>query len=292
MGDLLKTSAAGIASLLLAVVANPASADSSVWRVSEGSSTLYLGGTVHLLRPSDYPLPEEFETAYNAADELVFETDLSSMGDLATQAQMLAELTYNDARTLQSVLNEQAYAALEEYTASVGLPISMMQKFKPGMVISTLQVMQFQSMGFTPEGVDAHFNERALGDGKALAALETVQEQIGFLAAMGEGNESEFILLSLSDLEESDAMMEDMISAWREGNTRQLSDMFVDDMREQAPEIYESLLRSRNLAWLPQIESMLADANTEFVLVGAAHLVGEDGLLAMLTAAGYEVEQL
>ncbi|MCI5107243.1 MAG: TraB/GumN family protein [Pseudomonadales bacterium] len=288
----MKTSAAGIASLLLAVVANPASADSSVWRVSEGSSTLYLGGTVHLLRPSDYPLPEEFETAYNAADELVFETDLSSMGDLATQAQMLAELTYNDARTLQSVLNEQAYAALEEYTASVGLPISMMQKFKPGMVISTLQVMQFQSMGFTPEGVDAYFNERALGDGKALAALETVQEQIGFLAAMGEGNESEFILLSLSDLEESDAMMEDMISAWREGNTRQLSDMFVDDMREQAPEIYESLLRSRNLAWLPQIESMLADANTEFVLVGAAHLVGEDGLLAMLTAAGYEVEKL
>jgi hypothetical protein len=167
-----------------------------------------------------------------------------------------------------------------------------MQKFKPGMVISTLQVMQFQRMGFTPEGVDAHFNGRALGDGKALAALETVQEQIGFLAAMGEGNESEFILLSLSDLEESDAMMEDMISAWREGNTRQLSDMFVDDMREQAPEIYESLLRSRNLAWMPQIESMLADANTEFVLVGAAHLVGEDGLLAMLAAAGYEVEQL
>jgi uncharacterized protein YbaP (TraB family) len=292
MGDSLKTKAAGIAWLLLAVVAIPASADSSVWRVSEGSSTLYLGGTVHLLRPGDYPLPEEFETAYEAADELVFETDLSSMGDLATQAQMLAELTYNDERTLQSVLNEQAYAALEEYTASVGLPISMMQKFKPGMVISTLQVMQFQSMGFTPEGVDAHFNGRALSDGKALAALETVQEQIGFLAAMGEGNESEFILLSLSDLEESDAMMEDMISAWREGNTRQLSDMFVDDMREQAPEIYESLLRSRNLAWLPQIEAMLADANTEFVLVGAAHLVGEDGLLAMLAAAGYEVEQL
>jgi uncharacterized protein YbaP (TraB family) len=292
MGEFLKTSAAGMAWLLLAVVANPASADSSVWRVSAGASTLYLGGTVHLLRPSDYPLPEEFETAYEAADELVFETDLGSMGDLATQAQMLAELTYNDERTLQSVLNEQAYSALEEYTASVGLPISMMQKFKPGMVISTLQVMQFQRMGFTPEGVDAHFNGRALGDGKALAALETVQEQIGFLAAMGEGNESEFILLSLSDLEESDAMMEDMISAWREGNTRQLSDMFVDDMREQAPEIYESLLRSRNLAWMPQIESMLADANTEFVLVGAAHLVGEDGLLAMLAAAGYEVEQL
>lgn len=267
-------------------------AETSVWKVTDGDSVLYLGGTVHLLRPSDYPLPEEFEQAYQAADELVFEVDLATMNDLSTQAQMLAQLTYNDSRTLQSVLSEEAYAELEAYTDSLGLPIMMMQKFKPGMVVSTLQVMAFQKLGFTPQGVDNFFNTRAMGDAKTLGALETVQEQIGFLAAMGEGDESEFILLSLADLEDMDQAMEEMIAAWRSGNAQQLADLFVADMREQAPELFDSLLRQRNLNWMGQLEDMIADANTEFVLVGAAHLVGEDGLLDLLRGKGYEVDQL
>jgi uncharacterized protein YbaP (TraB family) len=276
----------------LALPAAPAWAESSVWRVSDGDSILFLGGTVHLLRPSDYPLPEEFEQAYGQADEIVFETDLAAMSDLATQAQMLSQLTYSDDRTLMSVLSPEAYSALEEYSAAVGLPIMMMQKFKPGMVVTTLQVMEFQRMGFTPQGVDAFFNSRALGDAKALGALESIEDQIGFLADMGEGNESEFILMSLADLEDTDEVMEQMISAWRSGDTDDLAEMFVADMRERAPALYESLLRNRNLNWLPQIESMLADGNTEFVLVGAAHLVGEDGLLDLLAEKGYQVEQL
>lgn len=267
-------------------------ADTSVWQVRDGDSVLYLGGTVHLLRPSDYPLPEEFEQAYQASDEIVFEVDLATMNDLTTQAQMLAQLTYNDSRTLQSVLNEEAYAELEAYTNTLGLPIMMMQKFKPGMVVSTLQVMAFQKLGFTPEGVDNYFNTRAMGDGKTLGALETVEEQIGFLAAMGEGDESEFILLSLADLEDMDQAMEDMIAAWRSGDAQKLADLFVADMRDQAPELFDSLLRQRNLNWMGQLEAMIADSNTEFVLVGAAHLVGEDGLLDMLSDKGYEVSQL
>lgn len=277
---------------LLLVQSMPAQADSSVWRVTRGDSTLYLGGTVHLLRPSDYPLPTEFQTAYEQADEIVFETDLAAMSDLATQAQMLSRLTYSDDRTLMSVLSAETYSALEEYAASVGMPIMMMQKFKPGMVVTTLQVMEFQRMGFTPQGVDAYFNSRAIGDGKSLGALESIDDQIGFLAEMGAGNENEFIRMSLADLADTEETMEQMIAAWRSGDAENLAELFVADMRERAPELYESLLRGRNLNWLPQIESMLADANTEFVLVGAAHLVGEDGLLDLLTARGYEVIQL
>lgn len=267
-------------------------ADTSVWEVSNGSNTVYLGGTVHLLRPADYPLPEAFDEAYNNSDELYFETDLSAMGDLTTQTQMLQQLTYTDDRTLQSVLNDEAYSALQDYASEVGMPIGLMQKFKPGMVISTLQVLEFQSMGFTPQGVDAHFNTRAINDGKAVNALETIQEQIGFLAAMGEGNESEFILVSLEDLEETGTVMEQIINAWRSGDAEQLAALFVDDMREQAPDIYESLLNGRNQNWLPVVETMFDDADTEFVLVGAAHLVGADGLVSLLLDLGYEVRQL
>lgn len=269
-----------------------AKADTSVWSVRSGDNVIYLGGTVHLLRPSDYPLPAEFEEAYQASSELYFETDMASMNDLSVQAQMLQQLTYGDGQSLSTVLSDEAYSALSAYTATAGLPIAMLNKFKPGLLISTLQVLVFQSMGFTPEGVDAFFHSRAVGDGKSEGQLETVQEQIGFIAAMGEGYESEFILLSLQDLAETGDVMGGMIGAWRSGDAERLSSLFVEEMKEEAPELYDSLLLQRNLKWIPQIDRMLEDADTEFVLVGAAHIVGENGLLDLLAQKGYEVNQL
>ena len=268
------------------------SADSSVWKITSGENTVYLGGTVHLLRPSDYPLPEEYEQAYQESAVLVFETDISSMNDLSIQAETLKQLTYTDGQSLDTVLNDEAYNALSEYIATIGIPMAMIEQFKPGMIISMLQLLEFQKIGFTPQGVDAYFNIRAMSDAKTLEELESVEEQIGFLAAMGEGNENEFILLSLSDLDETAEVMEDMIFAWRAGDNEKLSEMFVADMLNEAPELYESLLRGRNLNWIPQIDKMLADEDVEFVLVGAAHLVGNDGLLELLKARGYKVSQL
>ena len=267
-------------------------ADAPVWRVADGESTVYLGGTVHLLRPEDYPLPEEFDQAYEGSSELFFETDISSMNDLSVQAQMLQQFTYSGGRTLKDVLSTEAYAALETYTAGVGMPLMMLEKFKPGMVVSTLQVLEFQRMGFTPQGVDAFFNAQALTDGKSVGALETLDEQIGFLAAMGEGNESEFIMMSLEDLDRTAKLMDEMIGAWRVGDSQALQILFVDDMLERAPAVYDSLLRQRNLRWVPQIEAMFNDQDTEFVLVGAAHLVGADGLVELLRARGYDISKL
>tara|TARA_B110000459_G_scaffold198696_1_gene244072 strand:- start:205 stop:1038 length:834 start_codon:yes stop_codon:yes gene_type:complete len=271
---------------------SPAIADTSVWSVRSGDNVIYLGGTVHLLRPGDYPLPDEFEEAYQASSELYFETDIAAMSDLLVQAQMLQQLTYSDDRSLRTVLSDEAYTALSAYTQTAGLPIVMLEKFKPGLLISTLQILVFQSMGFTPQGVDAFFHTRAVADGKAEGQLETVQEQIGFIAAMGEGNDSEFILLSLKDLTETGNVIDGMIGAWRSGDAQGLSELFVEDMKVEAPALYDTLLLERNLKWIPRINRMLQDADTEFVLVGAAHIVGENGLLDLLSQEGYEINQL
>jgi uncharacterized protein YbaP (TraB family) len=109
---------------------------------------------------------------------------------------------------------------------------------------------------------------------------------------MGEGNESEFILLSLEDLENTNASMEEMITAWRNGDERALQKLFVDDMQQRAPGLFDSLISQRNLRWMPQIEAMFEDPDTEFVLVGAAHLIGGEGLVQLLQSKGYEVSQL
>ena len=245
-----------------------------------------------MLRPMDYPLPEEYEQAYQASSKIYLETDLSSMTELSVRAQMQQQLTYQDERNLKTVLNKEAYSALSDYAELIGIPLAAMEKFKPGMIVSTLQVIEFQRMGFTPEGVDAYFYARAIGDAKTTGQLESVQDQIGFLASMGEGNESDFLLLSLRDLERTDEMMKGLLAAWRAGDNDQLAAIFITEMQSEAPDLYDSLLRQRNLKWILQIEQMLNDSVTEFVLVGAAHLVGSDGLLGLLKGKGYQVTQL
>ncbi len=264
-------------------------AQSSVWQASKGEAKVYLGGTVHLLRPSDYPLPAPFESAYNNADELYFETDVAGLNDMSVQARMMQALTYSDDRTLRSVLDEQTYNALSLHLQSTGMPIAMLEKFKPGLLVSTLQVIEFQKLGFTPQGVDVYFNTRAVGDGKNVGELEPIDAQISYISEMGEGNESEFIRLSLEDLDDIQTSMDQMLLAWRTGDNQGLADLFVNDMKEVHPALYDSLLVQRNLDWMPIIESMFADEDTEFVLVGAAHLVGEDGLLSMLERKGYVI---
>jgi hypothetical protein len=264
-------------------------AQSSVWLATKNDAKVYLGGTVHLLRPSDYPLPAPFENAYSQADELYFETDVSGLSDMSVQVKMMQALTYSDGRSLSTVLDESTYQALSAHLSATGMPIAMLDKFKPGLLVSTLQVIEFQKLGFTPQGVDAYFNTRAIGDGKNIGELEPVDAQIGYISEMGEGNESEFVRLSLQDLEEVATSMDQMLTAWRAGDNETLADLFVNDMKEGYPALYESLLVQRNLNWMPIIESMFQDADTEFVLVGAAHLVGEDGLLSMLQSKGYTI---
>ncbi|MDG2089533.1 MAG: TraB/GumN family protein [Gammaproteobacteria bacterium] len=278
--------------LLVLFCASQSSAQSSVWLASKGDNKVYLGGTIHMLRADDYPLPSEYEIAYSASDNLYFEIDIDSMNDPAGQLGMLQRLMYTDGRTLQTVLNNEAYETLTAYVEKFGMPMLMLQNMKPGMLMSTLELLEFQSRGFTPDGVDVHFHERAKIDGKTINAFETLDVQIGFVEAMGEGEESEYVLLSLKDLEKIDSDIESMVSIWRNGRSSDLVDLFVDEMEENTPGVYQSLLVDRNNKWMPTIEAMFNDADTELVLVGVAHLVGEDGLVELLRNRGYQVEQI
>lgn len=288
MGTLIR----GMATACLFIFCQCSLAQTSVWQASNGSNTVYFGGTIHMLRASDYPLPQAFEQAYAAADNLYFEIDLDEMDSIASQMAMVQQLMYTDGQNLQSVLNEEAYRALSDYTSQLGIPMMLLQNMKPGMLVSTLEIMAFQQLGFTPQGVDLYFHQRAKTDGKSITGLESIEEQISFLTRMGEGEESDFVLLSLRDLGTIADNIDSMITPWREGDVAALNDLFIGQMQVETPEVYEQLLVRRNRAWMPEIEAMLGDADTEFVLVGAAHMVGEDGLLQMLRSRGYQVRQL
>lgn len=275
-----------------ALMSGQAHGQTSLWQVSDGDSEVYLGGTVHLLRQQDYPLPAAYEESFRASERVFFETDIGAMTDMGVQQRMLQALTYQDGRTLKAVLDAESYAALSEYVNSIGLPLNMLESFRPGLLISTLSVLEFQKLGFTPQGVDSYFFTRALGDGKPRGELESIDEQLAMLAGMGEGYESQFVMYSIRDFKQIGESIEGIVTAWRDGDVDALESEFIAPLREETPALYDSLLVQRNNNWMPQIEAMFAEQGTELVLVGVAHLVGEHGLIQQLQSRGYQVKQL
>ena len=276
----------------LILVPATVSGESSVWVATSGGNTVYLGGTFHLLRPSDYPVPEEFETAYEQADVVYFETDVAAMSDPAFAAQMMQHLTYPEGLSLTDVIEDDTYAELVDYLAGFGVPKGSFEMLKPGILVSTLETLEFLRLGFQPSGVDVHFTQRAISDDKPRLSLETTDEQVQLLATMGEGYEDDLISEYLDDVQEFDTSIDELVTAWRTGDTKAMNRLFVDDLKGTLRPMYDSLIVERNENWLPVILSMFNDAPTELVLVGAGHLTGPDGLVTMLRGLGYSVEKL
>ncbi|WP_432474457.1 TraB/GumN family protein [Amphritea sp. HPY] len=278
--------------LISAVFVSTANAASTVWQVSSGNQILYLAGTIHLLRSADYPLPEEFDSVYKRADKLVFETDMALLADPVTQRRMQQAVTYQDGTTLQQKVSAPIYAKVAAKWQQAGLPPLLLKFIRPGGVVMTLTMAQLRESGVDAEGIDQYFHLRANNDSKPVAGLESIDLQIGYLADMGEGNEDSFLQQTLTELEQSDQFMDQLILAWRDGDLVQLERLIIEDMRRDFPGLYHSLLVQRNLNWLPQIQTMLNDGPVELVLVGAGHLVGPDGLLQQLKSQGYIVRQV
>lgn len=280
-----------LVSIASCLLASTLLGQSSVWKVSQGANTLYLGGTCHLLRPSDYPLPAEFARAYEAADALVFEVDPSELQAPAFAMQMMSASRYQDGRTLKSVLNEATYQALALECQSANMPIEMIQSMKPNMAVMILTLQKLMQAGVSQEGVDAHYAKMAKRDGKPIGSLETAQFQLDLITSLGDGIENEFVNYSLKDLGKISALFDEIITSWRSGDLPAISRLFIEDMANY-PDIYDTMLKERNERWLPQIEAMLSSAPSELVLVGVAHMAGKDGLIQMLQRQGYTITQL
>jgi uncharacterized protein YbaP (TraB family) len=278
--------------LLSLVCASLAHADSPVWRVSKGEMNLYLGGTIHVLSPADYPLPAGFNLAYQQSDKMIFETDFAQLKSPETQQKLLLKSLYPGDKTLKSVLSPETWQQLEKHLSERGLPADTMLKFKPGMMIMVLTMIELQRLGLAGTGVDEFYALQAINDGRTLGKLETIDEQLDFVTNLGKGREDALIAYTLRDLEKLPTLLKKLKSSWRQGDVQQLNTLMLVPVQRDYPQIYSQLLVNRNKAWVPKIEAMLKDKEVEMVLVGALHLVGKDGLLNQLKAKGYQVERL
>lgn len=278
--------------LLALFFAHSAYADSSVWKVVKGENHLFIGGTAHMLNESDYPLPPEFEKAYSQSEKLVFEIDILETKTKEFQEEVSKRMVYTDGRNLKMVLSEAMYQKLEQHLLSRDIPIAKLINFKAGAVAITLVVIEMQRLGIVAEGVDEFYHSKALKDQKVLGELETVGEQLELISRIGEGQEDEMIADALRDINELPEKWQSIKDAWRRGDNSKLEEIFVTAMKRDFPKLYDDLVVKRNNAWVPKIEAMLETKEVEFVLFGALHLVGDDGVLAQLAARGYDIQKL
>jgi uncharacterized protein YbaP (TraB family) len=262
-----------------------------IWKVERGARSGWLVGSLHLLTADAYPLPPALDAAFAASDVLVEEANPEELKTPAAAMQLVAKAMYPPGTTLQSQLSKETFEKIAKRAERIGLPIERLQGFKPWMVALTLVGLELQKGGFDPGlGLDQHFLSRAPAAGKKVRTLETAMEQIDFLESLSPQLQEGLVTASLEGAETELAQVQRIAAAWKAGDTAPIERLLLTDMKNVDTAVYETLLVGRNRRWVPQIEDCLSTQRC-FIVVGAAHLVGPDSVVALLKAKGYTVTQ-
>jgi len=267
-----------------------ARAQSPVWALHGAHNTVYLAESVHLLKPGDSTLPAAFTRAYDDSTQLVMEMDLGKLDSDSVSMWLLEHGRYPEGQSLTEALGPQRYARLSATAATLGLPIDLEQLavLRPWVVALTLTDLMYLKMGYDPQsGVEEQLVARTRKDGRATAGLENLDEELGQLERMSAEDQARFLELTLKDLKDTDTDTDQMLKAWRTGNTGELAAQLSDAYKE-FPQLYRVLVSERNQRWLPQIKAYLSANHNVLIVVGALHVVGKDGLLDLLHGAGIE----
>lgn len=266
-------------------------ADAQIWAIRGAQNTVYVAGSVHLLKPGS-TLPDGFDQAYDEAEILVMEIDLDDIDPLATQGWMLARGTMQKDMTLRQVLGETRHRRLAEEASRLGLPIEGLQQIEPWMIALTLAQLQYLKLGFDPnEGVERQLERRARVDAKEIRGLETLDEQLGLLDALSYEDQAHFLEATVEQMNDIESNIEALLEAWREGDTDKLAAVLQEELKS-SPQVYDALVTQRNKRWMPQIERMLDEKDDYLVIVGMLHLVGDDGVLELARQRGLKPEAL
>jgi hypothetical protein len=263
------------------------------WRADIGTSSVYLFGSIHLADESFYPLRKSIYTAFEQSDALVVEVDISQQaGDINRWLQQHGY--YPAGQSLATELSANTYQQLQRYLAEQGLNPERFITQRPGLLVTTLSTMKSLQYGLSPAlGLDQHFISKAQQSGKPIRELETLEQQLQLLVNMP--NSDLLVSKTLQQLGTMDSMMDALIANWKRGDVQKLTQLLIEDELNAHPEfqpIYQALFNDRNHAMAAKIKRMAASGGQYFVVVGSGHLLGEEGLVALLSAQGATLTRL
>jgi uncharacterized protein YbaP (TraB family) len=263
-----------------------------LWKISSNTNTVYLLGSVHVLKQDAYPLDKSIEKAYENSPRLFFEVNLDELDAQKLQQLTFAKGVYNDGRTLKDDLSTQAYEFAKKRLTDQGLDIVKFERLKPWLLAMSIEVRELQRLGFDPsQGVDKYFYEKAKKDKKQIDGFETAEYQLNLMGDMPAGMQEAMLLQTMADIDDVQKEFNVIIEAWKSGNAEALDTVLLKSFQD-FPDVYQRLITDRNKNWMPRIESLIGQKENAMIILGAAHLVGKDGILSSLKQKGYQVEQL
>ena len=267
---------------------------SFVWQVEGEANTIYLAGSMHLLRGRDLPLPKAFGIAYEDSGRLLFEISPAESESPEAMKRAMEKGRYENGKTLRDAISKEAYAELCEYVEEVGMPAGAWDGVRPWMAMMSITLVEIAKMGALAEfGVEKVIGDKAKKDGKKVTGLETLEKQLGIFETLDAKVQEKMLVKALHERETLAEDYPRMVTSWKNGDDKAFMEMAFDGMDDsEAGRFYEKILYERNREWVGSIEKILSGSENVMVVVGAGHLLGERGLVDLLRKKGYEVKRV
>ena len=268
-----------------AMGASPVLAEPALWAIKDKDSTIYLFGTIHVLRPTTQWRSPKITKAFQAADDVVMEIEQPE--DVASVQALMAKYGVDQTMPLSRKLKPEAYAKLQAAAQGLGLAPQTLESMRPWRAALTVSLTPLLRAGYDPDsGVEKLLTAQAKAAGKPISAFETLEQQVRFFADMTPAQEVQLLESTLDEIDDGPAEIDALVAAWAAGDQTELKRQMVDSMRGDYPDLYKLLLVERNKDWARQLKTKLDGSGVSFVAVGAGHLAGPDSLQVQLKALG------
>jgi uncharacterized protein YbaP (TraB family) len=271
----------------------PQSQKNFLWRVGSGTNTVYLLGSLHFFKKEIYPLNQRIEAAFDQANTLAVEANVNDIAKIDIE-KLVESAMYLAPETLERHVSAETYELIRKETGRLGMPLELINRQKPWFLALVLESLELLRLGFDPNyGIDKYFLSRAAGK-KKIVEMESLDYQIDLLSKFSDQEQELFLLYTIKDLHILKQELDKLTQAWKSGDAKGLESIMTRGFAEDSrmPSVYEKLILERNRNMALKIEEFLGNREIYFVVVGAAHLVGKEGVIEILKGRGYLVEQL
>ncbi|HVY87713.1 MAG TPA: TraB/GumN family protein [Hyphomonadaceae bacterium] len=288
-----RLSAAAFLACVVVIAAAPAMAQPAMWVVKDADSTIYLMGTVHVLRPETVWHNPKLDDAIASADQLYLEIPIASQAEMMqSMLPLVTQYGLSPNKPLSSRLTPDEYKTLQEAAKDAGLPEAGLNIFRPWFAGMGISAAGLTKSGYDPEsGVDTKLQKIFKERGIAAKGLETIEYQIKIFANMSEADEMDYLRSCLKDYKETATELDKMVSQWAAGDLPAMEKIFVTELKDESSDLYKTLLVDRNKNWASEIQEMLKGKGVTFIAVGAGHLMGPDSVQVQLKALGIEAKR-
>lgn len=266
---------------------------SFLWKVKSEENTVYVLGSLHMMRQEDYPLHKSIEDAFAQSDILAVEANINDIAQLDLQ-KLIGKAFYPEDETLEEHVSQETYEIIKKEAERLGLPLMLVDRQRPWFLALSLTSMEILKLGLNPNyGIDMHFMSQARGK-KKIVELESLEYQFDLLSSFDDDEQESFLLYTLRDLHVLGQELQSTIDAWKSGDRETLESIMTKSFSGNGDmsTVYEKLINERNRNMVGKIEEYLDEDEIYFIIVGAGHLVGEQGIVALLKEKGYHTEQL